>query len=249
MDSPRLHSNWSLKNNVLISYYSGNGSLSRSKDADDWPEPPGSTEEETASAHSDPDAVFSTALPLDLTFNGTYVIRKGRKRERAPVHKANRAPPPRQGSLDARKDNRTSATFDNIKQLLKEGRIEGLNDPPPDFQPPTPPTLVRVLSLPTLPSEEVEYRVIDEQHHHVDRNSKTGDRYSNELATTVEEAEDELSSLDNPSLNYVNILPLCYDEKPLPKPPPDSEDAEVISDDTNIANDTQGPILKAVEVS
>lgn len=49
---------------------------------------------------------------------------------------------------------RCSSTFDNIKSLLKEGLIEGLDETPPDFQPPTPPALVRVLSLPTLTIEE-----------------------------------------------------------------------------------------------
>lgn len=45
---------------------------------------------------------------------------------------------------------RCSSTFDNIKSLLKDGLIEGLDETPPDFPPPTPPALVRVVSLPTL---------------------------------------------------------------------------------------------------
>lgn len=217
--------------------------MNRSKDGDEWPEPPGSAEDETASVHSDQDPALPAALPLDLTFNGTYVIRKGRKRERAPVLKG---PPLRHGSLDTQKDHRTSATFDNIKQLLKEGRIEGLNDPPPDFQPPKPPTLVRVLSLPNLPSEEMENNDVSETTHH--RSSRSGDRFSNELATTVEEAEDELSSLDNPSLNYVNLLPICYDQKPLPKPPPGCGDDDCELTEKESVEHTQGSAHKAVEV-
>lgn len=160
------------------------------------------------------------ALPLDLTFNGTYVIRKGRKKERSSLLNKNPtfdSPPPpvikyeRQSSLESRRGlkptldlKRASSTFDNIKSLLKEGLIEGLNDPPPDFLPPNPPKLVRVVSLPTLPMEKQDVSDSIDLHR---RNSKC-ERFGkiNELAVTLEEAEDELSNVDNPSLPYESCV-------------------------------------------
>lgn len=50
--------------------------------------------------------------------------------------------------------NRFSSTFDNIKTLLKEGLVDGLDEMPPDFQPPNPPLLYRVSSLPNLLSHD-----------------------------------------------------------------------------------------------
>ena len=192
---------------------------------EDWPEPPNNPDDEIISPYSDSyygsNDGLPEALPLDLTFNGTYVIRKGRKKERCSLSKnlpseSRQTPPPppvlppvkyeRQSSLEGRnamKGNfdlkRASSTFDNIKSLLKEGLIEGLNDPPPDFSPPNPPKLVRVVSLPTLSVDKSEVSDHVENHH---RNSKC-ERFCkmNELAVTLEEAEDELNSLDNPSLN------------------------------------------------
>ncbi|VVC38309.1 Hypothetical protein CINCED_3A011500 [Cinara cedri] len=46
--------------------------------------------------------------------------------------------------------NRFSSTFENIKSLLKEGLVDGLDEMPPDFLPPNPPLLYRVSSLPNL---------------------------------------------------------------------------------------------------
>lgn len=50
--------------------------------------------------------------------------------------------------------NRFSSTFENIKALLKEGLVDGLDEMPPDFQPPIPPLLYRVSSLPNLLSHD-----------------------------------------------------------------------------------------------
>ncbi|KAK6623180.1 hypothetical protein RUM43_009032 [Polyplax serrata] len=207
--------------------YSSNSSIHRLKDAEDWPEPPAGTDDLSISPVSESfygsndtdDMGLPEALPLDLTFNGTYVIRKGKKKERSSLNKNTSFSPPqsilrkydRQSSLDGLKkskrspeSNHGSSTFDNIKQLLKEGLIEGLNDPPPDFMPAKPPNLVRVVSLPALPFEKTsevnESPEGHQQHHH--RNSKC-ERFGckvNELSVTLEEAEDELSSLENPSL-------------------------------------------------
>lgn len=45
---------------------------------------------------------------------------------------------------------RYSSTFDNIRSLLKDGKVDGLDETPPDFPPPTPPGLSRGTSLPSL---------------------------------------------------------------------------------------------------
>ncbi|XP_026818737.1 uncharacterized protein LOC113557425 isoform X2 [Rhopalosiphum maidis] len=50
--------------------------------------------------------------------------------------------------------NRFSSTFEDIKTLLKEGLVDGLDEMPPDFQPPQPPLLYRVSSLPNLLSHD-----------------------------------------------------------------------------------------------
>lgn len=50
--------------------------------------------------------------------------------------------------------NRFSSTFENIKTLLKEGLVDGLDEMPPDFLPPNPPLLYRVSSLPNLLSHD-----------------------------------------------------------------------------------------------
>ncbi|XP_034945325.1 MATH and LRR domain-containing protein PFE0570w isoform X2 [Chelonus insularis] len=71
--------------------------------------------------------------------NNTYIIR-GRTRKKKHFAK------------------RYSNTFDDIKSLLREGKLQGLNDPPPDFVPPPvpPPDLVRVLSLPIFHHKQKE---------------------------------------------------------------------------------------------
>lgn len=46
---------------------------------------------------------------------------------------------------------RYSSTFDNIKSLLKEGKLEGLDEPPAEFAIPVPPPdLIRVVSMPAI---------------------------------------------------------------------------------------------------
>lgn len=96
----------------------------------------------------------------DLSASGTYIIRKGRRKERTPFPVINNQPDISNQSLSPHSNSklnelkRCSSTFDNIKSLLKEGLIEGLDETPPDFQPPTPPVLVRVISLPTLTIDE-----------------------------------------------------------------------------------------------
>ncbi|XP_054281950.1 uncharacterized protein LOC128999445 isoform X1 [Macrosteles quadrilineatus] len=149
---------------------SSTGSNSRLKDQDDWPDPPTGTEDGSISPFSDWDSSAGklddgSFLPpelsaSDLSASGTYVIRKGRRKERTPVPLASskteklQQSPSHNSNSKLNELKRCSSTFDNIKSLLKEGLIEGLDETPPDFQPPTPPALVRVVSLPTLTIEE-----------------------------------------------------------------------------------------------
>ncbi|XP_050425697.1 uncharacterized protein LOC126836394 isoform X2 [Adelges cooleyi] len=56
--------------------------------------------------------------------------------------------------LDEAELNRFSSTFEDIKTLLKEGLVDGLDEMPPDFQPPNPPKLYRVSSLPNILSHD-----------------------------------------------------------------------------------------------
>uniref|UniRef100_A0A1B6CIF9 Uncharacterized protein n=1 Tax=Clastoptera arizonana TaxID=38151 RepID=A0A1B6CIF9_9HEMI len=151
---------------------SSTGSIPRIRDQDDWPDPPTGTEDGSLSSFSDSSHWDSSVNKLDdsiilppelsssdISASGTYIIRKGRRRERASLHNIEHnqtnkrqhhsTPSPKQADL-----KRCSSTFDNIKTLLKEGLIEGLDDAPPDFQPPTPPVIVRVVSLPTLTIDE-----------------------------------------------------------------------------------------------
>ncbi|XP_008193254.1 uncharacterized protein LOC659317 isoform X1 [Tribolium castaneum] len=77
-----------------------------------------------------------------------------------------------------------STTFDNIKSLIKEGRIENYNTPPvectSDLNPNIPP-IVRVVSLPSLNAEEYAPR--------------------RELDVTVEEEEDGETSQDSAEIS------------------------------------------------
>ncbi|KAI5742112.1 hypothetical protein M8J77_003408 [Diaphorina citri] len=117
--------------------HSSTGSISRtSQNLEEWPDPP----------ESFPDL---SLLPADLSSTGTYVIRRGRKRP--PSKLGVRSPGVKRDSgLDLK---RYSSTFDNIKSLLKDGKVDGLDETPPDFPPPTPPALVRGSSLPSLTSQ------------------------------------------------------------------------------------------------
>lgn len=154
--------------NLINIIFSGSGSISRLRDQDDWPDPPTGTEDGSISPFSDWDSSAgklddNNFLPpelstSDLSSSGTYVIRKGRRKERAPVPipSPEKTKPLQSPSSNSKSNElkRCSSTFDNIKSLLKEGLIEGLDETPPDFQPPTPPALVRVVSLPALTIDE-----------------------------------------------------------------------------------------------
>jgi len=194
---------------------SGTGSIHRFRDLEKWPDPPASTEDEPMSPFSD--TYYDSSLTNDneecgylcpgisgknMTPNGTYVIQKVRRKERKvlecvtqPLEIIKCDQQLRLGDL-----KRCSSTFDNIKSLLKEGLLEGLDEPPPDFSPPTPPALVRVVSLPSLTSEDSHHHEFLNGPRHNGRedaanHSKTDVRCllrPHELAVTMEEEEDTL---------------------------------------------------------
>lgn len=191
---------------------SGTGSVHRFRDQEEWPDPPASTEDEAMSPLSD--TYYDSSLTNDneecgylcpgisgknMTPNGTYVIRKGRRKERK-VLECVTQPPEIEYDQQLRFGDlkRCSSTFDNIKSLLKEGLLEGLDEPPPDFSPPTPPALVRVVSLPSLTSEDSHHHeFLNGLRHHgredAANHSKTDVRRllrPHELAVTMEEEED-----------------------------------------------------------
>lgn len=164
----------------------GTGSICRLREQEEWPDPPTGTEDGSISPLSDSSHLDSSiaskhddALPpelsgTDMSSGGTYVIRKPKHRKQLPL--------PEEEVVNGEK--RTSTTFDNIKCLLREGLIEGLDEAPPDFPPPTPPNMVRVVSLPSFPSDK-DRPTSDE---------KIKEEKLKDLGTTVEEDEDSQSS-------------------------------------------------------
>ena len=109
----------------------GGGSSAPGGEADAWPEPPEDEEAATSpfsESYYGSNGVITTELdepppppppplpPPPTNPGGTYVIRKGRRKERAPLL-------PDAPSIEPLK--RCSSTFDNIKSLLREGLLEG----------------------------------------------------------------------------------------------------------------------------
>lgn len=182
---------------IIISphfFFPGVGSVSKLRDLDyDWQEPHrrSTTDDDLISPYSADSSTNELDHPLPRrdypTKNGTYVIRgRTRKRERKPL---NISP----GGTKTRKDDgvfkRYSNTFDDIKSLLREGRLEGLNEPPPDFVPPVPPDLVRVLSLPAF----------DDDKSSEDRNQSSARRHQNNQNNVNSHHNDYLSSSSSAS--------------------------------------------------
>ncbi|XP_024082787.1 uncharacterized protein LOC106665612 isoform X2 [Cimex lectularius] len=139
---------------------SSSGSMGRLRDMEEWPDPPTGTEDGSISPLSDSSHLDSSTssrqeeilaeLSDNMSSGGTYVIRKGRRKERKPMPL-----PPEANAIENGDLKRGSSTFDNIKSLLREGLIEGLDEAPPDFAPPNPPSIVRVVSLPSFASEKL----------------------------------------------------------------------------------------------
>lgn len=142
---------------VMCDRVPGVGSASKLRDFDDWQDQRlSTTDDDLISPYSDSSTnELDQIRPQELTKNGTYVIRRGRKKERKVLPKT----PTKTKSLsfengeDGRLSDvkRYSSTFDNIKSLLKEGKLEGLDEPPAEFTAPVPPPdLIRVVSMPAI---------------------------------------------------------------------------------------------------
>lgn len=194
-------------------YVSGTGSIHRLRDHEEWPDPPASTEDEAMSPFSD--TYYDSSITNDneecsylhpgicgknMTPNGTYVIRKGRRKDRKALECVVQPPEIIKYDQQLRLGDlkRCSSTFDNIKSLLKEGLLEGLDEPPPEFSPPTPPALVRVVSLPSLATEDSQHHeFLNSLRHHSREDSHQRSKTDvhrlsrpHELAVTMEEEED-----------------------------------------------------------
>ncbi|XP_011861712.1 PREDICTED: uncharacterized protein LOC105558570 isoform X1 [Vollenhovia emeryi] len=172
------------------------GSASKLRDFDDWQDQRlSTTDDDLISPYSDSSTNdLDQIRPQELTKNGTYVIRRGRKKERKVLPKT----PTKTKSLSFENGSeegsrlsdvkRYSSTFDNIKSLLKEGKLEGLDEPPAEFALPVPPPdLIRVVSMPAI-------------------NNDAGSRAQLEITVEEEEASDisdkdkERDNLDLPRL-------------------------------------------------
>lgn len=184
------------------------GSASKLRDFDDWQDPRlSTTDDDLVSPYSDSSTnELDQIRPQDLTKNGTYVIRRGRKKERKVLPKT----PTKTKSLSFENGEasrlsdakRYSSTFDNIKSLLKEGKLEGLDEPPAEFAVPVqPPDLIRVVSMPAI-------------------NNETGSRA--QLEITVEEEEssdvsDKDKERDNIELPRLPPSPIEDDDRTEPR--------------------------------
>jgi hypothetical protein len=115
----------------------GFGSASKLRDFDDWQDPRiSTTDDDLISPYSDSSANDLEQLqPQELSKSGTYVIRRGRKKERKLLPKL--PSKSREGVVaetGLTGSRRFSNTFDNIKSLLKESsKLEGLSEPPAEL--------------------------------------------------------------------------------------------------------------------
>lgn len=199
-------------------HFSGVGSASKLRDFDDWQDQRlSTTDDDLISPYSDSSTnELDQIRPQDLSKNGTYVIRRGRKKERKVLSKT----PTKTKSLSFEngEENRLSDvkrysnTFDNIKSLLKESKLEGLDEPPPEFAAAAQPDLIRVVSLPAI-------------------NNETGSRA--QLEITVE--EEETSDMSDKDKDRDNVeLSLL---------PPSPIDEDQTDSRLNRSRDCNGPIL------
>uniref|UniRef100_A0ABD2W1M0 Uncharacterized protein n=1 Tax=Trichogramma kaykai TaxID=54128 RepID=A0ABD2W1M0_9HYME len=126
------------------------GSASKLRDFDDWQDPRVSTtDDDLISPYSDSSCNdLDQIRPQDLSKHGTYVIRKGRKRERKqlPPPSSNKSPSKsiddddydderQNGTHGIAEVRRYSNTFDNLKSLLKESsnHFDVTCSPPSEF--------------------------------------------------------------------------------------------------------------------
>ncbi|XP_071874453.1 uncharacterized protein isoform X3 [Bombus fervidus] len=189
------------------------GSASKLRDFDDWQDPRlSTTDDDLVSPYSDSSTnELDQIRPQELTKNGTYVIRRGRKKERKSLPKA----PTKTKSLsfENNEENRLSdvkrysSTFDNIRSLLRENKLdEPMNDPPMEFPPSVPPDLVRVVSLPAINDEtgnwprELEVTVEEEESSDLsDKDKKPREMFE------LLQLSSSLSSSDNPEKGRIDV--------------------------------------------
>lgn len=108
---------------------------------------------------------------------------------------------------------RYSSTFDNIKSLLKEGKLEGLDEPPPEFAASVPPPdLIRVVSMPAInndPNSRAQLEITVEEEETSDISDKDKERDNIELPrlppSPLEEDQMDRSRLDRS--RDCNIVP------------------------------------------
>lgn len=207
--------------------FSGVGSASKLRDFDDWQDPRlSTTDDDLISPYSDSSTnELDQIRPQDLTKNGTYVIRRGRKKERKGLPKA----PTKTKSLSFENSEenplsnvkRYSSTFDNIRSLLRENKMdEPIDDPPIEFAPSVPPDLVRVVSLPAINDET--------------------DNWPRELEVTVEEEESsDLSDKDKKTREMYELIQLSSSLSSNDKPEKGRIDlAESLNQENNESNST-----------
>ncbi|KAJ8680475.1 hypothetical protein QAD02_016262 [Eretmocerus hayati] len=119
------------------------GSASKLRDFDDWQDPRVSTtDDDLISPYSDSSTNDLDNLRFhELSKSGTYVIRRGRKKERRQLLKSPTKSLPAQEAKDdnnsrqkLHQTRRLSNTFDNIQSLLKESdKLDALSEPPAEF--------------------------------------------------------------------------------------------------------------------
>ncbi|XP_076236419.1 uncharacterized protein LOC143180522 isoform X2 [Calliopsis andreniformis] len=200
------------------------GSASKLRDFDDWQDPRlSTTDDDLISPYSDSSTnELDQIRPRELTKNGTYVIRRGRKKERKSLPKA--PTKTRSLSFENGEENRLSdvkrysSTFDNIKSLLREGKLEPMNDPPTEFTASVPPPdLVRVVSLPAI-------------------NDETGTRGQLEVTVEEEETSSDVSDKDK-TREGIQLVRLSSGANAIPS----TSSFAMLSHDQRRMDDQNGP--------
>ncbi|XP_034237409.1 uncharacterized protein LOC117642894 [Thrips palmi] len=225
-------------------HYSSSSSLQQ----DDWPDPPSREHEPTSPSSScfgpDEDLYESNFLPSslsasDLSNNGTYVIRKGRKKERKPVRNPLDSLQYNKAKMQLRYADvkRCTYTFDDLDTAsdaggadVADGIVQVVEQAEASQYP-----MVRVLSLPSLcHAEEARQQVEDqgnrrltlEQQEKIDKMEKMKQQEERliqrlqglqGLAATPEEDEPSSSLVFNDDHNDDSLEPisnLALDEDP-----------------------------------
>ncbi|XP_014600549.1 PREDICTED: AF4/FMR2 family member 4 isoform X1 [Polistes canadensis] len=190
------------------------GSASKLRDFDDWQDPRlSTTDDDLISPYSDSSTNdLDQIRPQDLSKNGTYVIRRGRKKERKVLPKS-AATKTKSLSFEKAEENRFSdvkrysTTFDNIKSLLKdnnkmmeagkkrrssEEKSEDLDELPNEFADNVPPPdLIRVVSLPITNNNDNNNNNNSNDDDDDDDEEEDEDDENDEEEEEEEDAEDE----------------------------------------------------------